>query len=171
MKSRVFLTSLLAGAIGMCGLTAGEQSRRSQPDEPKRANRLREEKTDRLLAGLADRSQKMLEMQIAVHDGTEGLHKVIQDARDAPRRPKDQQASLKLAANENDIVLEATKVIDMLEAEGGLAATTEVFRELRKDMERVQLRLKITDVGMDTQAIEQDIIDTLKEMISALKKR
>ena len=37
MKSRVFLASLLAGAIGMCGLTAGEQPRPSKSDDLKKA--------------------------------------------------------------------------------------------------------------------------------------
>ena len=55
MKSRVFLASLLAGAIGMCGLTAGEQPRPSKSDDLEKANQLREEKTQRVLAGLADR--------------------------------------------------------------------------------------------------------------------
>jgi preprotein translocase subunit SecD len=37
-------------------------------------------------------------------------------------------------------------------------------------MKHVQRRLKITDVGDVTVTIEQDIVDTLKEMIKALEK-
>jgi len=37
-------------------------------------------------------------------------------------------------------------------------------------MMHVQRRLEIIDVGVVTQAIEKDIVDTLKEMIEALKK-
>jgi hypothetical protein len=32
-------------------------------------------------------------------------------------------------------------------------------------------KLKISDVGMDTQAIEQDIIDSLQDIIRSLNKR
>jgi hypothetical protein len=171
MKSHVFLTSLLAGAIGLCSLTAGERPRPFQADDLKEANQLREEKTDQLLAGVKGRLQKMLDVQIAVYDDTKGLHKVIQDTPNKKPRPEDQQASRKLAANEKDLVSEATKAIDVLEAEGVAVAFTEVFREVRKDMERLQLRLKISDVGMDTQTLEQEIIETLKDMISSFKKR
>jgi hypothetical protein len=171
MKSRMFLASLLAGAIGMCGLTAGEQPRPSQSNDLKEPNQLRDEKTERPLADLMDRCQKTLDMQVTVYDGTKGLHKVIQHTPDKKPRPEDQQASLKLAANERDIVLEATKAIDMLEAERAAVAVAEVLREVRKDMERLQLRLKGSDVGIDTQALEQDVIETLKDVISSLKKR
>ena len=37
-------------------------------------------------------------------------------------------------------------------------------------MVHVQRRLGVSDVGEVTQTIEQDIIDSLKEMIEALKK-
>jgi hypothetical protein len=37
-------------------------------------------------------------------------------------------------------------------------------------MRHVQKRLGVTDVGKVTQAVEQDIIDTLNEMIKALEK-
>jgi len=67
-------------------------------------------------------------------------------------------------------VLEASKAIEMLEAEGSAVAFPEVFQQIREDMKHVQRRLDITDVGQVTQAIEKDIIDTLKEMIDALKK-
>ena len=58
----------------------------------------------------------------------------------------------------------------MLEAEGSAVAFPEVFQQVREDMKHVQRRLEVTDVGAVTQAIEKDIIDTLKEMIEALKK-
>src|SRR5262245_22796033 len=150
MTFHLFLASLLAGGIGIGGLTAGEKPRPS---------------------GFADRCQKILDLQIAVHEGTRSLHKVIQDTPDKKPRPEDQQAALKLVASQEDIILEATKAIDMLEAEKVAVTLLEVFREVRKDMERVQRRLKMSDVGMDTQAVEQEIIDALKEMNSALKKR
>jgi len=58
----------------------------------------------------------------------------------------------------------------MLEAEGTAVAFPEVFQQVREDMKIVQRRLELADVAPVTQAIEQDIIDTLKEMVDALKK-
>ena len=58
----------------------------------------------------------------------------------------------------------------MLEAEGSAVAFPEVFQQVRSDMIVVQKRLGNTDVFKVTQAIERDIIETLKEMIEALKK-
>jgi hypothetical protein len=172
MKTHAFLISVLVGAISALALTAGEQPRQSQADDPKKVQKVSEEEQERTLEKLGRHCQKMLDMQIAVHEGTTSLHEVIEGTDEKKPRPEDQQAALKLAANEKDIAREATKVIDMLEAElASLVAFPEVFRELRKDMKRVQRRLRNSDVGDETQAIERDIIQTLKEMIWSLKKR
>src|SRR5262249_14593774 len=72
--------------------------------------------------------------------------------------------------NENKIVLECSRAIEILEAEGSTIAFPEGFRQLRKDMVNVQARLKSTDVGAVTQNIEEDIIANLKDMIEDLKK-
>jgi hypothetical protein len=171
MMSRGFLAVVLAGAIGMCGFTAAEPPRPSPLDDLRKPNQLSEGKTEQMLASLPDRCQKVLDKQMAVYDGTKKLHKVIQDTPNKKPRPADQQASLKLAALEQDLIREVTKVIDVLKAEETLTAFTEVFREVRKDMERLQLRLKRCDVGKDTQALEQDLIETFQEMIAGFKKR
>jgi hypothetical protein len=131
---------------------------------------IREEELERLLAALQARCEKMLAMQIQVLAGTEGVFKVVDALADKKPTRQNQQDSLKLSDNEKDIVAEATKAIEMLEAEGSAVAFPEVFQQVRQDMMNVQRRLEITDVGVVTQAIEKDIIDTLKEMIEALKK-
>jgi hypothetical protein len=45
------------------------------------------------------------------------------------------------------------------------------FQQVREDMRNVQRRLEITEVGPFTQRIEQDIIDSLSDMIKALDKK
>jgi hypothetical protein len=42
---------------------------------------------------------------------------------------------------------------------------------VRKDMEIVQARLEKCDLGKKTQELQQDIIDTLREMTAALGKK
>ncbi len=112
----------------------------------------------------------MLEMQIRVLAGTERVDKGIQGTRDKKAERGHIQDSLKLSDDEKEIVTEATRAIEMLEAEGSAVAFPEVFQQVRSDMIVVQKRLGNTDVAKVTQAIERDIIDTLKEMIEALKK-
>jgi hypothetical protein len=133
-------------------------------------NQIREEELEKLLAALQARCQRMLEMQIRVLAGTERVDKGIQGTADKKADRVHIQDSLKLSDDEKEIVLEASKAIEMLEAEGSAVAFPEVFQQVRSDMIVVQKRLGSTDVGKVTQAIERDIIDTLKEMIEALKK-
>ena len=131
---------------------------------------MREEEIERVLAALQARCEKMLMMQIQVLGGTEDTDKAVQ--RNADKKPtrENKQAALKLSDKEKEIVQEANKCIDILEAEGSAVAFPEVFQQIRQDMIHVQKRLELTDVADQTQGIERDIIDTLKEMIAALKK-
>ena len=133
-------------------------------------NQIREEELERLLAALQARCEKMLAMQIQVLAGTETVFKAIESHKDKKPARADQQKSLQLSDDEKEIVAEATKAIEMLEAEGSAVAFPEVFKQVREDMKHVQRRLGVVDTGVVTQAIEKDIIDTLKEMIEALKK-
>jgi hypothetical protein len=126
---------------------------------------------ERTLAGFRDRVQAMLDLQTAVHDGTVVLNELSQRAADKKLRPEGRQVVRKLSADEKQLVVEATRAIGLLESEGTAAAFLEVFRELRNDMRRVQRRLELGDVGGDTQALEKDIIDTLKEMVGALSRK
>jgi hypothetical protein len=131
---------------------------------------LREEELERVLAALINRCQKMLQMQIDVLTGTLKVDGQIATRPNKKADREDTQASINLADDEDKIVQEATKAIEMLEAEGSAIAFPEVFQQLREDMKHVHRRLKITDVGDVTQTIEQDIIETLRDMIKALEK-
>jgi hypothetical protein len=131
---------------------------------------LREEEIERLLAKLEQRCHRMLTMQIAVRDGTVDLDKVIKsNANGQPARP-DQQASNVLSDKEEDIIKEARAGLRLLEEEGSAVAFAEVFTQVKGDMETVAIRLRKTDTGVITVAIENQIIETLQEMVEALKK-
>ncbi|MCI0681277.1 MAG: hypothetical protein L0Y71_04165 [Gemmataceae bacterium] len=131
---------------------------------------LREEELERTLADLLRRCERMLAMQIAVYNGTKGVDAAVKQNADKQPSRENKQDSLRLSDNEGEIVVEARKAIEVLEAEGSAVAFPEVFQQVRDDMIHVQRRLGVTDVGEITQTIEQDIIDSLKEMIEALKK-
>jgi hypothetical protein len=112
----------------------------------------------------------MLMMQIQVLGGTEETDRAILKNADKKPNRDNKLASLKLSDTEKEIIQEANKCIQILESEGSAVAFPEVFQQIRTDMIHVQKRLEVTDVGNLTQNIEKDIIESLKEMIDALKK-
>ncbi|MHB1422289.1 MAG: hypothetical protein ACYC3I_03640 [Gemmataceae bacterium] len=133
---------------------------------------LREEEIERLLARLEARCRRMLALQIGVRDDTVALDKVIKttDPNDSLTVRSNRQASNGLSDREEEIVKEARAGLALLEAEGSAVAFAEVFSQVKGDMETVAARLRRTDTGVVTVTIEEQIIDTLKEMIEALKK-
>jgi hypothetical protein len=133
------------------------------------ANLVRKKKMERLFADLASSFQKMLDIQLAVHEGSKDLHKVIQESPGMQPCPDDKRASLKLAGKEKAIVTEMSRVIAILDAEGDTIAFPFVLTAVCQDMKKAQRSLEKSDVGMETQSLEQDIIEALREMVGALK--
>jgi hypothetical protein len=131
---------------------------------------LREEEIERLLAQLQSRCERMLALQLEVQAGTVSTQRAIDNNADKKPSRTEVQKGLQLADREDEIVREANKAIDLLKTEGSAVAFPEVFIQIRSDMMNVSRRLRKTDTASMTQTIEQDIIDTLKEMIEALKK-
>jgi hypothetical protein len=131
---------------------------------------LREEETERLLAALQARCERMLAMQIEIYDGTVRVDQAIAQNPDKKASRNEEQRALQLSDREQEVVREANKAIQLLQAEGSAVAFPEVFTQVRDDMQHVARRLGKADVAAVTQTIEQDIIATLKEMIEALKK-
>jgi hypothetical protein len=123
-----------------------------------------------MLTNLISRCIKMKEMQEAVYRETKAMDKELQSAEDFNSKRVVEEKSSNQSNDEGKIVIECSHAIDILEAEGSTIAFPEGFRQLRKDMINVQARLKSTDVGAVTQNIEEDIIQTLADMIEDLKK-
>jgi hypothetical protein len=141
---------------------------------------LREEEQKQLLETLITRCKQMKAMQEAVKKETEASARSIDSHNDKKPDRGDILDLLKQSDDEKKIVNEATKAIELLEAEGSAVAFPEVFQQVREDMKSVARKLATVDPRKDasviekdmkvTIAIEQDIIDTLDEMIKALTK-
>ncbi len=131
---------------------------------------MREEEMERLLADLEKRCRYMLQMQIEVRDETVVLDKEI--TKEPEQKPTLIQTARvnKQADKEEEILREAAAALKLIQTEGSAVAFAEVFEQVSKDMENVANRLKRVNVDRVTQTIENDIIDTLKEMIAALQK-
>jgi hypothetical protein len=128
----------------------------------------REEEHDHFLTTLESRCREMLAMQREVKRGTIEVHKSILGNRGQKASRANQQDAGRLSDREQEIVKKADKAIAMVEEEGDHIAIAEILKQARTDMSEVQKRLGNTTVGLRTQAIEQDIIDTLEELIKAL---
>ncbi|MSR31577.1 MAG: hypothetical protein EXR99_08740 [Gemmataceae bacterium] len=131
---------------------------------------LREEELEKILAQLQGRCEKLLAMQIAVRDATQALDKIILGNADKKPSRADDQKSLELSDREEDIIKEANRTLTVIEAEGSAVAFAEIFKQVLGDMHTVAGRLRRADTGSVTVTIENDIIDSLREMVEALKK-
>jgi hypothetical protein len=115
--------------------------------------------------------ERMLKAQTEVHDGTTALHEGVLARPEKKATRTDEQKSLKLSDKENDILKDAGSAIKLLEDDGTVVAFLEVFKQVRDDVNVIRGRLVRADTGTVTQAIETDVIATLKEMIEALKQK
>ena len=136
----------------------------------KRLKQLREQELERILANLEARVNKMLQMQKDVKVETVTIFAQIQKYPEKKAQPVDFQNSQKQEDREAEIIQEADKAIQLLQSEGSAVAFPAVFEEVRKDMLRVKERLHDANVNHDTQAIEQDIIESLTQMAEALEE-
>lgn len=129
---------------------------------------LRAQEQKALLIGLLARCQIMLQAETEVREATVKIEKSVNESEE--KKPSRAEVARALTQEEKQkfILQEADKARQMLKDEGSAVAFVEVFEQLRGDMEIVRKRLGKADVGEVTQSVEQDIIDTLKEMIDAL---
>ena len=169
MTYRILLPAFFAVSIGMDGLAA-EVMPIAKRHEGSRAIRLREKRIEGPLASLETRIKKMLAIQLAIHERTKELHNIIESAPGQKLRGKNLRVARVLADNQKSVIEAATKVIDLLNAQGAAVAFPEVFEQLRDDMRLVQRRLENGDVGAKTQALQIEIVETLRDITSALIK-
>ncbi len=127
---------------------------------------LREEERELLLRSLEARFQKMLQLQEAVLATTERLTAIPNE------KWTDREFSLcrDAASTEREIAMEAEKALEVMRADGSSVAFPEAVEQIGTDIGEVASRLGREDAGELTVAIEQEIIDALKEMIEAFQK-
>lgn len=142
---------------------------KAEEELKKKLKQLREEEMLKTLAALEARCNRMLSMQIEVYEGTKAVHAVVVKNGNV-KSTADHQKSQQLGDKESEIVAEAEKAMKLLESEGSAVAFASVLEEVKGDMQAVQKRLAATWVDTDTQAIEENIIQILKDMIASLKK-
>jgi hypothetical protein len=149
---------------------AGRELEKARDRLVERLRQLREEEIAVLLEQLEARCRHLLAIQTVVREGTVVLDRAIQRNPDRKPARADSQTSLTLSDREQEVARRAADTLRLIEAEGSAVAFAEVFRQLHSDMVTVTGRLRRSDAGTVTVAIEDDVIATLEETIEALKK-
>jgi hypothetical protein len=135
-----------------------------------RLRQVREEEVERVSASLVSRIEFLLQRQTVIRDGTVRVAKGVEGREKKVATRADAHTANALSDEEEELVRQAGKAIQLLQETGGVVAFMEVFQQVRTDMETVTKRLRKTDVGEVTVAIENDVLATLQEMLDALKK-
>jgi hypothetical protein len=125
---------------------------------------LREEEIERSLASLETRLRRMLEMQNKVLEETLRLQEITGDQ--ASRQIEIRAGSL--AGQERKILEEGRRAFLLLREEGSSAAFPEAMEQVNTDIGNVAERLAKADIGKLTITVEQEIVSSLEEMVTAL---
>jgi len=127
---------------------------------------LREEEIERTLTLLEARFKQMLDGQRFVYLHTKRLDRVP-----ASQRSHEHEIEAgRLSQKESLLVLEADRALLLLREDGSSTAFPEAVSQIRDDMQQVVLRLAGANVGPITRDIEEAILRSLEEMITALER-
>ena len=125
---------------------------------------LREEEVERSLSMLEGRFRMMMEREIKLRDKTKSLNAVPTEQRLADFEIN----AGKLSSEQSSIATEASRALLLLREDGSSVAFPQTVEEMKLDMEQVTSRLAASKVGQMTIEIENDIIETLGNLIEAL---
>jgi len=152
-----------------------EHLRKAKAEIEQRLKMLRLEEAEQILAALRHRCEKAKQMQIDVlnnpNDGTIATERAILGNSDQKPTDSNFQAALRLGFKEKEIISEIDKCLEILRTDATGVAFPVAFEQVRDDMRNVYRRFDLADVGKMNQGIQQDIIDSLDDMIKALKQK
>lgn len=127
---------------------------------------IRKEEREETLRDLEARFREMLTKQRPINEATVTLDQV---GRENFKRAEQLQLA-DLATNERALAQQASTCLHILDEEGTTVAFPRVVDQLAQDMATAAERLAAAEVGPVTQAIEQEIVDTLEQLLEAVKK-
>ncbi len=129
-------------------------------------SQLRQEDRAETLRHLEARFRVLLSKQKAINAETLVLDHI---GRDAFKRPEKLQIA-ELSAKQGALSEQAASCAHILDEDGTTIVFPYVVEQITKDMQSVSQRLSLLRTGMLTQAIEQEIIDALEQLLDAVKK-
>ena len=143
-----------------------DQLQQAQKELEEALKQLREEEREEVLRDLEARFRDMLARQRTINDATVQLDA---HGKDHFRRAEELQLA-DLSAKESKLADDASNCLHILEEDGTTIAFPRVVEQIASDMSDVAQRLAGLDVGSITQAIEQEIVDALEQMLEAVEQ-
>ncbi len=129
-------------------------------------SQLRQEDRAETLRHLEARFRVLLSKQKAINAKTLVLDHI---GRDAFKRPEKLQIA-ELSAKQAALSEQAASCAHILDEDGTTIVFPYVVEQITKDMQSVSQRLSLLRTGTLTQAIEQEIIDALEQLLDSVKK-
>ncbi len=127
---------------------------------------LRKEQREETLRDLEARFRAMLSKQRPINESTLSLDQL---GRERFGRAEELQLA-DLSAEQQTLAEQAATCLHILDEEGTTIAFPRVVEQLAEDMKSSADRLASLDVGTVTQTIQQEIVDTLEQLLEAVKK-
>lgn len=127
---------------------------------------LRKEEREEALRDLESRFRELLAKQRPINEATLTLDEV---GRDNFKRAERLRLA-DLSTDERELAKQAATCLHILDEEGTTIAFPRIVGQLGEDMETVAERLAVWKVGRVTQTIEQEIVETLEQLLAAVKK-
>jgi hypothetical protein len=132
----------------------------------KELQQLREEEKEMVLASLEARFQRMLLLQTEIHDGT----KVLAATPKADWLDLNYSRCKELAQQQLELSRECSRTVVLLREDGSAAAILLAVEDIETDMQSVSGWLQNSDVSELTLSVQQDIIDSLRQLIETTQK-
>lgn len=142
------------------------QLEQAQNELEQAIEQLRKEQREETLRDLEARFRDMLAKQRPINEATITLGT---QGKDSFQRAEELQLA-ELSASQKTLADAAATCLHILDEEGSTIAFPHIVEQLSEDMTASAERLAGLDVGTVTQAIQQEILDTLEQLIDAVKK-
>ncbi|MGV2338827.1 MAG UNVERIFIED_CONTAM: hypothetical protein LVR18_34025 [Planctomycetaceae bacterium] len=145
---------------------AAEELQEAAEKLEKELQQLREEEKEMVLASLEARFQRMLLLQTEIHDGT----KVLAATPKADWLDLNYSRCKELAQQQLELSRECSRTVVLLRKDGSAAAILLAVEDIETDMQSVSGWLQNSDVSELTLSVQQDIIDSLRQLIETTQK-
>jgi len=143
-----------------------DQLQQAQKELEEELEELRKEEREEMLRDLEARFREMLIKQRGINDSTLSLDAIGQD--NFKRSERLQVADL--AADQQKLSQAAATCLHILEEDATTVVFPRVLGQLSEDMALVAKRLADLKVGRLTQSIEQEIVETLEQLLEAVQR-
>ena len=143
-----------------------DQLQQAQQQLEEALNQLRQEEKEEILRDLEMRFREMLSKQKAINAET----LVVDDIGSENLKRSDKLQIAELSDRQLSLSQDAAKCGHILDEEGSTIAFPRVVAQLATDMTVVSKRLASLRTGVLTQTIQEEIVDTLSQLLEAVKK-